>query len=211
MSASTAASVSVVLVHGGFVDGSGWQGVYNSLRKMATASASSGIQRAEQIRLLNLATTASTPRCLTASLAWPQRNQDSRENSPLFRSDSVVAGYSIGDTCDGCAVLDELPSSGLADIRAAGPTSHGWLTTTRRTRRLKGNTPARREDMHPLVCRRGDARAPRLERWRSAADARRDRPPTQAVREERTRSARWSRGCSRRHAGSPKDRRQRLR
>jgi pimeloyl-ACP methyl ester carboxylesterase len=31
MSASTAASVSVVLVHGGFVDGSGWQGVYNSL------------------------------------------------------------------------------------------------------------------------------------------------------------------------------------
>lgn len=29
MSASTAASVSVVLVHGGFVDGSGWQGVYN--------------------------------------------------------------------------------------------------------------------------------------------------------------------------------------
>jgi len=33
MSASTAASVSVVLVHGGFVDGSGWQGVYNSLRQ----------------------------------------------------------------------------------------------------------------------------------------------------------------------------------
>ena len=29
MSASTTASVSVVLVHGGFVDGSGWQGVYN--------------------------------------------------------------------------------------------------------------------------------------------------------------------------------------
>jgi 2-polyprenyl-6-methoxyphenol hydroxylase-like FAD-dependent oxidoreductase len=33
MSASTAASVSVVLVHGGFVDGSGWQGVYDSLRQ----------------------------------------------------------------------------------------------------------------------------------------------------------------------------------
>ncbi len=33
MSPSTAASVSVVLVHGGFVDGSGWQGVYNSLRQ----------------------------------------------------------------------------------------------------------------------------------------------------------------------------------
>lgn len=33
MSASTAASVSVVLVHGGFVDGSGWQGVYSSLRQ----------------------------------------------------------------------------------------------------------------------------------------------------------------------------------
>jgi pimeloyl-ACP methyl ester carboxylesterase len=33
MSASAAASVSVVLVHGGFVDGSGWQGVYNSLRQ----------------------------------------------------------------------------------------------------------------------------------------------------------------------------------
>jgi len=33
MSASTAASASVVLVHGGFVDGSGWQGVYNSLRQ----------------------------------------------------------------------------------------------------------------------------------------------------------------------------------
>ena len=32
MSASTAASVSVVLVHGGFVDGSGWQGVYNILQ-----------------------------------------------------------------------------------------------------------------------------------------------------------------------------------
>ena len=27
------ASESVVLVHGGFVDGSGWQGVYSSLRK----------------------------------------------------------------------------------------------------------------------------------------------------------------------------------
>lgn len=33
MSASTAASVSVVLVHGGFVDGSGWQGVYNILHQ----------------------------------------------------------------------------------------------------------------------------------------------------------------------------------
>jgi len=33
MSASTAASVSVVLVHGGFVDGSGWQGVYNILQE----------------------------------------------------------------------------------------------------------------------------------------------------------------------------------
>ena len=33
MSASTAASVSVVLVHGGFVDGSGWQGVYSILQQ----------------------------------------------------------------------------------------------------------------------------------------------------------------------------------
>jgi pimeloyl-ACP methyl ester carboxylesterase len=33
MSASTAASVSVVLVHGGFVDGSGWQGVYKILQQ----------------------------------------------------------------------------------------------------------------------------------------------------------------------------------
>jgi len=31
-SASAAASVSVVLIHGGFVDGSGWQGVYNILK-----------------------------------------------------------------------------------------------------------------------------------------------------------------------------------
>jgi pimeloyl-ACP methyl ester carboxylesterase len=29
----TATSVSIVLVHGGFVDGSGWQGVYNILKK----------------------------------------------------------------------------------------------------------------------------------------------------------------------------------
>lgn len=28
-----AAAVSIVLVHGGFVDGSGWQGVYNILKK----------------------------------------------------------------------------------------------------------------------------------------------------------------------------------
>ena len=33
MSASTAASVSVVLVHGRFVDGSGWQGVYKILQQ----------------------------------------------------------------------------------------------------------------------------------------------------------------------------------
>lgn len=33
MSASAAPSVSVVLVHGGFVDGSGWQGVYNTLQQ----------------------------------------------------------------------------------------------------------------------------------------------------------------------------------
>jgi hypothetical protein len=33
MSASTAASVSVVLVHGGFVDGSRWQGVYTILQR----------------------------------------------------------------------------------------------------------------------------------------------------------------------------------
>jgi hypothetical protein len=34
MSATVAApAVSIVLVHGGFVDGSGWQGVYNILRK----------------------------------------------------------------------------------------------------------------------------------------------------------------------------------
>ena len=30
---SVAASVSVVLVHGGFVDGFGWQGIYNILRQ----------------------------------------------------------------------------------------------------------------------------------------------------------------------------------
>ena len=33
MSASTAASVSVVLVHGRFVDGSGWQGVHKILQQ----------------------------------------------------------------------------------------------------------------------------------------------------------------------------------
>jgi pimeloyl-ACP methyl ester carboxylesterase len=30
---TSAATVSIVLVHGGFVDGSGWQGVYNALKK----------------------------------------------------------------------------------------------------------------------------------------------------------------------------------
>jgi pimeloyl-ACP methyl ester carboxylesterase len=30
---ASAAAVSIVLVHGGFVDGSGWQGVYNILKK----------------------------------------------------------------------------------------------------------------------------------------------------------------------------------
>jgi pimeloyl-ACP methyl ester carboxylesterase len=34
MSASTAAPVSVVLVHGGFVDGSGWKGVYSILQQL---------------------------------------------------------------------------------------------------------------------------------------------------------------------------------
>jgi pimeloyl-ACP methyl ester carboxylesterase len=33
MEAVSAAVVSIVLVHGGFVDGSGWQGVYDALRK----------------------------------------------------------------------------------------------------------------------------------------------------------------------------------
>ena len=33
MSSATVASVSVVLVHGGFVDGSGWEKVYQSLKK----------------------------------------------------------------------------------------------------------------------------------------------------------------------------------
>jgi pimeloyl-ACP methyl ester carboxylesterase len=33
MSAAAAAAISIVLVHGGFVDGSGWQGVYNILKK----------------------------------------------------------------------------------------------------------------------------------------------------------------------------------
>ena len=34
MSQATASAVrNVVLVHGGFVDGSGWQGVYNELQK----------------------------------------------------------------------------------------------------------------------------------------------------------------------------------
>ena len=39
------ASKTVVLVHGGFVDGSGWQGVYNALKRTATTSASSSIRR----------------------------------------------------------------------------------------------------------------------------------------------------------------------
>ena len=30
---SAAAAVAVVLVHGGFVDGSGWEGVYHILKK----------------------------------------------------------------------------------------------------------------------------------------------------------------------------------
>jgi len=33
----------IVLVHGGFVDGSGWEGVYRTFKKMATTSASSRI------------------------------------------------------------------------------------------------------------------------------------------------------------------------
>jgi hypothetical protein len=33
MSASTGASASVLLVHGRFVDGSGWQGVYKILQQ----------------------------------------------------------------------------------------------------------------------------------------------------------------------------------
>jgi hypothetical protein len=31
----------IVLVHGGFVDGSGWEGVYRALKRTATTSASS--------------------------------------------------------------------------------------------------------------------------------------------------------------------------
>ena len=31
--AGSASTVSVVLVHGGFVDGAGWEGVYNILKK----------------------------------------------------------------------------------------------------------------------------------------------------------------------------------
>ena len=41
MSASAAASVSVVLVHGGFVDGSGWQGVCSAGCRRSARSASS--------------------------------------------------------------------------------------------------------------------------------------------------------------------------
>lgn len=37
MSAASASPKSVVLVHGGFVDGSGWEGVYRSLRKQGFA------------------------------------------------------------------------------------------------------------------------------------------------------------------------------
>ena len=35
----------IVLVHGGFVDGSGWEGVYKILKGTATMSALSKIQR----------------------------------------------------------------------------------------------------------------------------------------------------------------------
>jgi hypothetical protein len=83
--------------------------------------------------VLDLATTVSTARCLTASLAWPQRNQDSRENSPLFRSDLVISGYSIGDPCDGRAVSDELPLSDLANIQGQ-PVQ---LRTDRRQRQIE--------------------------------------------------------------------------
>jgi len=33
MAGPSASPVSIVLVHGGFVDGAGWEGVYNSLNK----------------------------------------------------------------------------------------------------------------------------------------------------------------------------------
>jgi len=40
-----ATAVSIALVHGGFVDGSGWQGVYNIPKRADTVSASSRIPR----------------------------------------------------------------------------------------------------------------------------------------------------------------------
>ena len=42
---TSSAQATIVLVHGGFVDGSGWQGVYDLLTPTATASASSRTRR----------------------------------------------------------------------------------------------------------------------------------------------------------------------
>jgi hypothetical protein len=39
MTISSSSGTAIVLVHGGFVDGSGWEGVYQALRRTAMTSA----------------------------------------------------------------------------------------------------------------------------------------------------------------------------
>ena len=42
---SGVSEMAIILVHGGFVDGSGWESVYHILKKAATVSPSSSIRR----------------------------------------------------------------------------------------------------------------------------------------------------------------------
>jgi hypothetical protein len=59
----------VVLVHGGFVDGSGWQGVYEHLKKTATTSPLSKIRRFRS-QTTSPRPIASSTRSASPSFSW---------------------------------------------------------------------------------------------------------------------------------------------
>jgi hypothetical protein len=67
LSAST--GVSVVLVHGGFVDGSGWEGVYQILKKNGHRVAvvqNATASLADDVAAMKRATTRGSPRSCTS-------------------------------------------------------------------------------------------------------------------------------------------------
>ncbi len=121
----------VVLVHGGFVDGSGWQGVYDVLRKdgyKVSVVQNPTTSLADDVAVTKRMLAAQDGPAILVGHSYGGVVITEAGNDPNVAALVYIAAFAPGQRRI-CLLADQEPAAGSA--RASDPAAPGWLPVSR--------------------------------------------------------------------------------